>query len=87
MRDGLYQANLTGVDPVIFASARRHGVVDEDILHAYRNPIRWIDLHEDEITMLIGPDHTGRLLEIGVATGEGIEFVIHAMPARDKYLR
>ena len=44
---------------------------DEDILHAYGNPIRWIDLHEDEPTMLIGPDHTGRLLEIGVSTGEG----------------
>ena len=75
------------VDPVIIASARRHGLADEDILHAYRNPIRWIDLHEDELTMLIGPDHAGRLLEIGVSQGEGIEFVIHAMPARDKYLR
>ena len=37
--------------------------------------------------MLIGPDHAARLLEIGVSTVEGIEFVIHAMPARDKFLR
>ena len=75
------------MDPVIIESARRHGIADDDILHAYRNPIRWIDLHEDEITMFVGPDHSGRLLEIGVADGDGIEFVIHAMPARDKYLR
>lgn len=75
------------VDPVILASARRHDIADEDILHAYRNPIRWIDLHKDELTMLVGADHAGRLLEIGVSTADGIEFVIHAMPARDKYLR
>ena len=37
--------------------------------------------------MLVGADHAGRLLEIGVSTADGIEFVIHAMPARDKYLR
>jgi hypothetical protein len=37
--------------------------------------------------MLIGADQTGRLLEIGVATGEGVEFIVHAMPARAKFLR
>lgn len=76
-----------GVDPVIIASARRHGVADEDILHAYRHPIRIIDLPDDDLTMLIGPDHAARLLEVGVSTAEGIEFVIHAMPARNKFLR
>lgn len=76
-----------GVDPVIIASARRHGVDDEDILHAYRHPIRIIDLPDDDLMMLIGPDQAARLLEIGVSTAEGIEFVIHAMPARNKFLR
>ncbi len=28
------------MDPVILASARRHGVTDDDMLHAYRNPVR-----------------------------------------------
>ena len=84
---GSRQANLTGVDPVIIAIARRHGVADEDILHAYRNPIRTIDLLDDNLSMLIGPDQSARLLEVGVSTAEGIEFVIHAMPARDKFLR
>jgi len=29
-----------GDDPIIAESARKHGVSDEDILHAYANPIR-----------------------------------------------
>jgi hypothetical protein len=73
------------VDPVILASARKHGVADEDILHAYRNPIRVFE--RDDLTMLIGPDAAGRPLEVGTATAEGIEFIVHAMPARQKFLR
>lgn len=55
------------------------------MLHAYRNPIRVFEL--DELTMLIGADKAGRLLEIGTAAAEGIEFIVHAMPARQKFLR
>lgn len=73
------------MDPVIVASARKHGVLDEDMLHAYRNPIRVFEL--DDLVMLIGADESGRMLEIGVASAEGIEFIVHAMPARDKLLR
>jgi hypothetical protein len=72
------------VDPVILASARKHGIDDEDMLHAYRNPIRVFDL--DDLTMLIGPDAAARLLEIGVAEAEGVEFIVHAMAARPKFL-
>jgi hypothetical protein len=72
------------VDPVILASARKHGVEDDDILHAYRHPIRVFDL--DDLTMLIGPDRAARLLEIGVAHAESIDFVVHAMPARPKFV-
>jgi hypothetical protein len=68
-------------------SARRHGVNDEDIPDAHRNPVRIIDLPDDNLTMLIGPDRAARLLEIGVSSVDGIEFVIHAMPAGDKYLK
>lgn len=73
------------VEPVILSSARKHRVRDDDILHAYRNPIRVFEL--DELTMLIGPDHSGRTLEVGVATAEGVEFIVHAMNAREKFLR
>lgn len=54
------------------------------MLHAYRNPIRVFDL--DDLTMLIGPDRAAGLLEIGVAEAEGVEFIVHAMAARPKFL-
>jgi hypothetical protein len=72
------------VDPVILASSRKHGVTDDDMLHAYRNPIRVFDL--DDLTLLIGPDESATLLEVGVASSERIDFIVHAMPARAKFL-
>jgi hypothetical protein len=72
------------MDPVILASARRHGVLDDDMLHAYRNPVRVFDV--DDLVMLIGPGQSATLLEIGVAHGEGIDFIVHAMAARPKFL-
>lgn len=69
---------------MILASARKHGIDDEDMLHAYRTPIRVFDL--DDLTMLIGPDRAAGLLEIGVAEAEGVEFIVHAMAARPKFL-
>jgi len=73
------------MDPVVVATARKHGVNDDDMLHAYRNPIRVFGL--DDLIMLIGADQAGNLLEIGVATGEGVEFIVHAMPGRPRFLR
>ena len=73
------------MDPVVLSSARKHEVADEDMLHAYRNPVRVFEF--DDLTMLIGADSAGRLLEIGTVTAEGIEFIVHAMPARKKFLR
>jgi hypothetical protein len=55
------------------------------MLHAYRNPIRVFDL--DDFVMLIGADERGRVLELGVASAEGLEFIVHAMPARPTFLR
>lgn len=72
------------MNPVILAAARKHGVEDDDMLHAYRNPIRVFDL--DDLTMLVGPSESGALLEIGIAYAEGIDFIVHAMPARARYL-
>jgi hypothetical protein len=54
------------------------------MLHAYRNPIRVFDV--DGLTMLIGADPAARLLEVGVSEAEGIELIVHAMPARDRFL-
>ena len=73
------------MDLVILESARKHGVHDDDILHAYRNPTRVFDL--DGLTMLIAAATDGQLLEIGVVEGDGIDFIVHAMAARNKFLR
>ena len=76
---------MTLLDPVILTSARKHGITDVDMLHTYRHPIRVFVF--DDLTMLIGANHAGRMLEVGVATGEGVEFIVHAMPARTTFLR
>lgn len=55
------------------------------MLHAYRNPIRVFQI--DDLVMLIGGGESGRMLEIGVAAAEGIEFIVHAMPTRENFLR
>lgn len=73
------------MDPVILASARRHGITDDDMLHAYRNPIRVFEF--DELAMLIGSDQAGRMLEVGLTAAEGVEFIVHAMTARPKFVR
>ena len=39
---------------MIVPSARKHQISDDDMLHAYRHPIRVFDL--DDLTMLIGAD-------------------------------
>ncbi len=70
----------------MLASARRHGIADDDMVHAYRHPIRVFE--HDDLTMIVGGDASGRLLEVGVVTSdEGIEFIVHAMSARSKFLR
>lgn len=43
--------------------------------------------HGSDLTMLIGAAQDGTMLEVGVAEAEGIEFIVHAMPAREKFLR
>ena len=65
--------------------ARRHGVADDDMMHAYRHPTRVLQL--DDLTMLLGASARGELLEIGFSHAEGIDFIIHAVPARPKFLR
>lgn len=75
-----------GNEPVIAPSARKHGVRDPDILHAYTHPVRVFELDEG-FTMLIGPSQSAALLEVGVVEGDTADVVVHAMPARPKFLR
>ena len=71
---------------IIAESARKHGVSDEDILHAYANPIRVFDLDEG-FTMVIGANLAAIIYEIGVVDGVTASVIVHAMRAREKFLR
>ena len=73
-------------EPIIAASAFKHGLSREDIFHAYRNPLRIWDLG-DGFTMMIGPNRAALILEVGYVEGDLAMVIIHAMPAREKYLR
>lgn len=71
----------------IHPSARRHGVADDDMLHAVEHAMVVDDIDEDpDRWLLIGPDRAANLLEIVVlVTAEGDEMIIHAMPLRTAY--
>jgi hypothetical protein len=69
----------------IARSAHRHDVEDEDIRHARRCATAFAEV--DDLVMWVGPARDGLLLEIGVTEIAGDEWVVHAMPARRKYLR
>ena len=71
----------------IEASARKHGVTDDDMIHALRHHWRAFETHNPAVTMFIGPSNQGDPLEIGVVTDDAGTAVIHAMPARPKFLQ
>jgi len=75
-----------GADPILAESARKHGVSDEDILRAYANPTRIFDLDEG-FTMIIGANQAAIIYEIGVVDGVQAPVIVHAMRAREKFLR
>ncbi len=75
-----------GDELIIAASARKHGVSDEDIRHAYAHPIRIYDL-EEGFKVVIGANRAAIIYEIGVVDGVPAPVVVHAMRARDKFLR
>lgn len=75
-------------EPIIAASAYRHGVDEADILHAYRNAYRSeADQGDHSLTMLTGAARNGvTQLEIGVKTVGDQPVIIHAMTARKRFL-
>jgi len=74
--------------PLILPGARKHGFSDEDILHAWRNPIRVFE-QDDDMTIFVGPALNADLLEVGTLSARDFNGVIiaHCMRARRKYLR
>lgn len=50
----------------IEASARKHGVTDDDMLHALRNHWQAFETNDPAVTMYIGPAMNAEPLEVGV---------------------
>lgn len=67
-------------------SARKHGVLDEDMLHALRHHWRAYETDDDAVLMVIGPTRSGAPVEVGVVFDSDGLAVIHAMAARPKFL-
>ena len=71
------------VEPV----ARKHGVNEDDMCHAVRHHWRAFETNDPAVTMFIGPSTAGEPLEVGVVEDDEGVAVIHAMPARAKFLK
>ena len=73
----------------VLATACKHGMADDDILHALRNAIfDYPNQGDHELTMAVGPARNGvTMVEVGYLSSEdGFLVVVHAMRARRKYL-
>ncbi len=69
----------------IFESAYRHGLTDDEILHAWNNALGFYDIntdHEPTKSLCIGPDLSGSLLEILHLQFTDHDVIIHAIPLR-----
>jgi hypothetical protein len=71
----------------IEASARKHGVTDDHMIHPLRHHWRAFETHDPALTMFIGPSTKGVPLEVSVVTDDAGTAVIHAIPARSRLLR
>lgn len=52
-------------------SARKHGVADDDMLHAFRHHWRAFETDSSDVMMFIGPSLAGEPLEVGVVSDDG----------------
>lgn len=71
----------------VTASALKHGLAEEDVLHAWRNVLRTVEQDYDGETRLlaIGPARDGALLELVVVPADLPVRVIHADRLRPKF--
>lgn len=72
-------------EPVVLESAARHGVAEDDALHAWAFAVDIYDIG-DGLVMYIGPARSGALIEVGAVDWYGTVAIVHAMPARSKFL-
>lgn len=69
----------------IHHTARKHGIDDDDILHAIEHALVIARL-DDRRLLHLGPGTAGNMLEVvALAVDEGVDLVIHAMKMRPKF--
>lgn len=69
----------------IWPSAYRHGIRAADIRHVLRNFIATAsDPADDDVTLFLGGDRNGALVEVGVLDTDDGPVIIHAMRGRLK---
>jgi hypothetical protein len=56
------------------------------MLQAYANPLRVFE-RDDGFTMVIGANRHAVIFEVGVVDGAETPIIVHAMRAREKFLR
>ena len=68
-------------------SAFRHGIAEADIMHAYTNAVRLIEIeqHGEDRLIVIGPDRAGNWLELVAMPADGANRIIHADRLRPKF--
>ena len=73
----------------ITSSARRHGVSDVDIAHAWTQALRLVEFEYDgeERLLVIGPRADGQLLELVAVLGDEPARIIHAHLLRRRFYR
>ncbi|MHB8470475.1 MAG: hypothetical protein ACYDCH_12085 [Gaiellaceae bacterium] len=71
----------------VHASARKHGIADEDIEHAATHAMT-IEDQDDDTRLYLGLSRHADLLEVvTIVRDDGTELAIHAMKMRPKYQR
>lgn len=74
----------------IHSSARKHGVRNGAIKHAFTHQLGRFDLGDEDTPirhLILGPDTAGNILEVIVLVfDDGREMAIHAMPIRARYI-
>jgi len=73
-------------EPLVLHTASRHGVAELDALHAWAFAVDSFVL-DDGMVVHVGPTRAGHLLEIGVVQWHATVAIVHAMPARARFLR
>ena len=66
-------------------SARKHGIDDADIEHAWTQATRLVEYDGEGRLLVIGPDRHGRMLELVAVPAAQPTRIIHADRLRPKF--